>query len=229
MIAPVFGDDPAGVFARVVAINPADLLFSESIGPGRPAMFVGYGGRDNWNFDARSPSRSSGSRSSVASRVDSETAMRAAGGTLLLFPPRRGRGAPVAGGAHPAAGRRDAPTLGVDLLARGPGRGAMLEAEGEQLAPAIDGKVPIEVLDIIMDRVAAQAEAGGDLLLAVAFDQGLERLLEPLRQALEDAPPAPGLLAVPNERASSWWSMCISRPSRMVNGPSPSARFRVKP
>ena len=44
-IAPVFGDDPSTVVGRIAAVNPADLLFSESIGPGRPAMFVGYGGR----------------------------------------------------------------------------------------------------------------------------------------------------------------------------------------
>lgn len=55
-IAPAFGDDPAEVFARVTAINPADLLFTASPQPGRPAMFVGYGGRDNWNFDAQSES-----------------------------------------------------------------------------------------------------------------------------------------------------------------------------
>ncbi len=55
-IAPVFGDDPVEVFARVAAINPADLLFTASPGPGRPAMFVGFGGRDNWNFDAQSES-----------------------------------------------------------------------------------------------------------------------------------------------------------------------------
>jgi S-formylglutathione hydrolase FrmB len=55
-IAPVFGDDPAEVFARVVAINPADLLSTTNPAPGRPAMFVGFGGRDNWNFDAQSES-----------------------------------------------------------------------------------------------------------------------------------------------------------------------------
>ncbi len=55
-IAPVFGDDPAEVFARVLAINPADLLSVADIGPGRPAMFVGFGGRDNWNFDAQAES-----------------------------------------------------------------------------------------------------------------------------------------------------------------------------
>lgn len=55
-IAPVFGDDPAAVYARVTAINPADLLFTAAPAPGRPAMFVGYGGRDNWNFDAQAES-----------------------------------------------------------------------------------------------------------------------------------------------------------------------------
>ena len=55
-IAPVFGDDPREVFTLVVAINPADLLSTADIGPGRPSMFVSYGGRDNWNFDAQSES-----------------------------------------------------------------------------------------------------------------------------------------------------------------------------
>ena len=55
-IAPVFGDDPAEVFARIAAINPADLLFTAGLAPGRPAMYVNYGGRDNWNFDAQAES-----------------------------------------------------------------------------------------------------------------------------------------------------------------------------
>lgn len=55
-IAPAFGDDPAEVFARVLAINPADLLFTAGPRPGRPAMYVGYGARDNWNLDAQSES-----------------------------------------------------------------------------------------------------------------------------------------------------------------------------
>ena len=55
-ISPVFGDDPSSVFAQVSAINPADLLFTAPIAPGRPALFVTYGGLDNWNFDAQAES-----------------------------------------------------------------------------------------------------------------------------------------------------------------------------
>jgi S-formylglutathione hydrolase FrmB len=55
-IAPAFGDDPAEVFARVQSINPADLLFTASPQPGRPAIFAACGGRDNWNFDAQTES-----------------------------------------------------------------------------------------------------------------------------------------------------------------------------
>ena len=55
-ISPVFGDCPAEVYARVRAINPADLLVTATPAPGHPAMFVSYGGRDNWNFDAQAES-----------------------------------------------------------------------------------------------------------------------------------------------------------------------------
>jgi S-formylglutathione hydrolase FrmB len=55
-VSPVFGDDPVSVTAQVEAINPADLLLTASPAPGRPAMFVAYGGLDNWNFDAQAES-----------------------------------------------------------------------------------------------------------------------------------------------------------------------------
>lgn len=55
-IAPVFGDDPALVAGRVAAANPADLLFAAGPTPFRPAMYVNYGGRDNYNFDAHAES-----------------------------------------------------------------------------------------------------------------------------------------------------------------------------
>jgi S-formylglutathione hydrolase FrmB len=55
-ISPVFGDDPPGVSARIRAVNPADVLLTTRPRPGYPAMYVNYGGRDNWNFDAEAES-----------------------------------------------------------------------------------------------------------------------------------------------------------------------------
>jgi S-formylglutathione hydrolase FrmB len=55
-IAPVFGDDPAFVPGRIAAVNPADLLFTADPQPGRPAIYVNYAGKDNWNIDAQDES-----------------------------------------------------------------------------------------------------------------------------------------------------------------------------
>lgn len=55
-IAPVFGDDVNAVPTKIMAINPADLLFTANPAPGRPAMYVHFAGRDNWNFDAQAES-----------------------------------------------------------------------------------------------------------------------------------------------------------------------------
>jgi hypothetical protein len=52
---PVFGNGP-GVPQRVMQTNPADLLLTTDLCPGELAMFVNYGGRDNWNFDAQNES-----------------------------------------------------------------------------------------------------------------------------------------------------------------------------
>jgi hypothetical protein len=52
---PVFGSGPA-VPGRVMQENPADLLFSTRLQPGQLTIYVNYGGRDNWNFDAQNES-----------------------------------------------------------------------------------------------------------------------------------------------------------------------------
>lgn len=55
-IEPVFGDDASTIPAKIMAINPADLLFTANPTPGRPAIYVHFAGRDNWNFDAQAES-----------------------------------------------------------------------------------------------------------------------------------------------------------------------------
>jgi S-formylglutathione hydrolase FrmB len=50
-IAPVFGDGP-DVVSRIVATNPADLLFIGDLQPCQLAMYAHYPGRDNFNLDA---------------------------------------------------------------------------------------------------------------------------------------------------------------------------------
>ncbi len=54
-IEPVFGVPP-GVEARIAQDNPADLLTSTRLQPGELAIYVGYPGRDNFNFDAQAES-----------------------------------------------------------------------------------------------------------------------------------------------------------------------------
>jgi S-formylglutathione hydrolase FrmB len=55
MVGPVFGEGDE-VVARVIAINPADLLFSTDLRPGELPMYVNYPGRGEWNFDAQDES-----------------------------------------------------------------------------------------------------------------------------------------------------------------------------
>lgn len=55
LIAPVFGEGP-DVIARVAAENPAEMLYSHDVKPGELEMFVGYGDRDEFNFDAQAES-----------------------------------------------------------------------------------------------------------------------------------------------------------------------------
>ena len=55
MIAPVFGED-AGTVPRIIAINPADLLFTSGLQPGELPMYVNYPGLGGWNFDAQDES-----------------------------------------------------------------------------------------------------------------------------------------------------------------------------
>jgi poly(3-hydroxybutyrate) depolymerase len=55
-IGPVFGDDAAAVPSRIAAVNPADLLFTADPQPGRPALYVNFAGKDNWNIDAEDES-----------------------------------------------------------------------------------------------------------------------------------------------------------------------------
>jgi len=50
-IEPVFGGGP-DVRDRLIAINPADLLFTSGLRPGQLDIYCHYAGRDNWNFDA---------------------------------------------------------------------------------------------------------------------------------------------------------------------------------
>ncbi len=55
-IEPVFGSDPRAVVPRVAAVNPADLIFSTNLQPNELAIYLNYGGHDNWNFDAHAES-----------------------------------------------------------------------------------------------------------------------------------------------------------------------------
>jgi hypothetical protein len=55
-VEPVFGTDVNAIPSYVAAVNPADLLFTANPQAGRPAMYINYGGRDNWNFDAQAES-----------------------------------------------------------------------------------------------------------------------------------------------------------------------------
>lgn len=54
-LEPVFGAPP-GVEARITAENPADLIFTTNLQPGELNLYVGYPGRDNYNFDAQAQS-----------------------------------------------------------------------------------------------------------------------------------------------------------------------------
>ncbi len=55
MISPVFGEDEETV-PRIIAINPADLLFTSGLQPGELPMYVNYSGLGEWNFDAQDES-----------------------------------------------------------------------------------------------------------------------------------------------------------------------------
>jgi hypothetical protein len=54
-ISPVFGEGDEAV-ARIIDTNPADLLFSTDLRPGELAIYVHYGCRDSFNFDAQNES-----------------------------------------------------------------------------------------------------------------------------------------------------------------------------
>ena len=55
-IEPVFGSNPREVTARASAINPSELIATTNLQPGELAIYLNYGGRDNWNFDAHAES-----------------------------------------------------------------------------------------------------------------------------------------------------------------------------
>jgi hypothetical protein len=55
LVAPVFGEGP-DVIGRVAAENPAELLAARDVKPGELALFLGYGTRDEFNFDAHAES-----------------------------------------------------------------------------------------------------------------------------------------------------------------------------
>jgi hypothetical protein len=55
LVAPVFGEGP-DVIARIAAENPAEMLATRDVKPGEVAMFLGYGSRDEFNFDAHAES-----------------------------------------------------------------------------------------------------------------------------------------------------------------------------
>ena len=50
-MAPAFGD--GDIVPLLFQTNPADRLFTSGIRPGELAIYVNYGGRDNFNFDAQ--------------------------------------------------------------------------------------------------------------------------------------------------------------------------------
>lgn len=59
---------------------------------------------------------------------------------------------------------------------------AVAEEEGNQLAAGGDVEVAVERLDVVVDGVPAQAEAGGNLLLRLPFGERLEDLAGPGRE-----------------------------------------------
>lgn len=54
-ISPVFGEGDEAV-ARIIRTNPADLIFSTDLRAGELDIYVHYGGRDEYNFDAQDES-----------------------------------------------------------------------------------------------------------------------------------------------------------------------------
>jgi S-formylglutathione hydrolase FrmB len=52
---PVFGEGQ-DVVDRIMRTNPADLIFTADLQPGQLVIYVGYPGRDNFNFDAQAES-----------------------------------------------------------------------------------------------------------------------------------------------------------------------------
>jgi S-formylglutathione hydrolase FrmB len=54
-LGPVYGSG-SEVPARIAADNPADLITSTDLRPGELAIYVNYGGKDGWNFDAQDES-----------------------------------------------------------------------------------------------------------------------------------------------------------------------------
>lgn len=53
---PVFGKDQEQVYARIAAINPANLIASTDLKPGELAIYLNYAGQDGYNFDAQNQS-----------------------------------------------------------------------------------------------------------------------------------------------------------------------------
>jgi S-formylglutathione hydrolase FrmB len=53
---PVFGSDPNAVIPRVQTTNPASLIDSTGLQPGELAIYLGYGEKDQFNFDAHAES-----------------------------------------------------------------------------------------------------------------------------------------------------------------------------
>jgi S-formylglutathione hydrolase FrmB len=54
-LKPIYGTGPE-VLTKITRDNPADLLISTNLQPGELALYVGYPGRDNYNFDAQDQS-----------------------------------------------------------------------------------------------------------------------------------------------------------------------------
>jgi S-formylglutathione hydrolase FrmB len=52
LVYPLFGSGPDAV-ARLSAVNPIEMLGAYDVRPGELAMFVAYGGRDEFNMDAQ--------------------------------------------------------------------------------------------------------------------------------------------------------------------------------
>jgi S-formylglutathione hydrolase FrmB len=50
---PLFGRDRDAAIARIAAENPIEMLTTRDIRPGEFDMFIGYGGRDEFNIDAQ--------------------------------------------------------------------------------------------------------------------------------------------------------------------------------